>query len=293
MDSATLRRDYASIVQLVDANATRLTLAMKAPVTWEAVPVLVKDLEVQTNNLISCTTCFSSSAHGRAYIKFIRSSTTEIVASLEAFIQSFIVSMEPDAYLPAIGTVHECIDLVKANLDAIPDNNAAVCKRWAENAATLNDALSEIVDLVEGNVVSGGWDDLGLEPLNDSEELSMNEKEVCKKARLYVKLANLIHTRVLSTLLHEPSRTDLDDLLAQSDNLSALTDDFVSFLHPPQDFLELRQALEKMASTVSRFGGLFATAQGKDAIWQDTFDRQFEQSKDALDTLITVQIELL
>jgi hypothetical protein len=102
-----------------------------------------------------------------------------------------------------------------------------------------------------------------------------------------------MHKRILSTFLNEPSRTDLDDLLTRSDGLSSLTDDFVSFLHPPQDLLELRETLEKMTSNVSRFKDLFAAAQGKDATWRETFDRQFEQSKDALETLITVQIKQL
>jgi hypothetical protein len=161
----------------------------------------------QTNNLISCTTCFTSSAYGGAYTKFISLSSSEIIASLDALIQSFIVSKEHQSHLPAIGALHECIDSVKANLDVIPDNVAAVRKRWSENVAFLNDALAEIGDLIDGNTASEGWDELGLEPLEDSEELSTNEKQICEKV-LFLSISLPISYARLGTSLCQINKLD-------------------------------------------------------------------------------------
>jgi hypothetical protein len=44
-DMKPLKSDYRAVVTLLDVNATKLALAMKPPVTWKAVEVLVKELE--------------------------------------------------------------------------------------------------------------------------------------------------------------------------------------------------------------------------------------------------------
>ena len=49
-DLKDLKNDYRGVISLLDVNATKLALAMKPPVTWEAVKVLIKDLEKQVSS---------------------------------------------------------------------------------------------------------------------------------------------------------------------------------------------------------------------------------------------------
>jgi hypothetical protein len=47
VDVSVIRKDYELIIQLLAMNVTKLSLAMKPPVTWEAIELLAKDLETQ------------------------------------------------------------------------------------------------------------------------------------------------------------------------------------------------------------------------------------------------------
>lgn len=134
----------------------------------------------QTNKLISCTLCFVHSIHGLTYTKFLRGSSIDVLNSLDALVHSFIISQDYKLHLQRTGRVYECIDSIKAEITANPDNAAAVRKRWAQNSASMEDALTEVADLISGDGVNQGWDGLDIEP-GEEEEMTTSEKDVCQK----------------------------------------------------------------------------------------------------------------
>lgn len=83
----------------------------------------------------------------------------------------------------------------------------------------------------------------------------------------------------------------MDDLLSKSDQICSLTDDLVSFLDAPQDPYELKKVFEEIALIVAHFQDLFVNAQGKDALWRETFRKQFEQSLSGLKSILAVRIQ--
>jgi hypothetical protein len=135
----------------------------------------------QTNNLTSCTACFNPNVHGRAYAKFIVGSSCEILSRLHGLIQAFLSSSEHEAHLPAVATLNGSIDAVRTELDVMPDNAAAVRRRWAQNCESLEDALSELSDLINGEGGNEGWNDFEIECL--ASEPSPQEMEISRKVR--------------------------------------------------------------------------------------------------------------
>jgi hypothetical protein len=107
------------------------------------------------------------------------------------------------------------------------------------------------------------------------------------QAQLIVKLSNLLHKRVLSTILLDSSRDDLDDLLLVSDDLCSCTDDFVASLDSPQELYDVKAAVDKVEGVLIPFRDkLRAITQKKEVIWLATFEKQFQQAIDSLQSLL-------
>jgi len=92
---------------------------------------------------------------------------------------------------------------------------------------------------------------------------------------------------MLSTVLQDSSRKDLDDLLVISDELCSSTDDFVATLDVPQDSSEVKVAAEKLEKGIDPLRHqLTAVAKGKDAMWLQTFEKQLQQARSLSDLLV-------
>ena len=149
---ADVRSDFLSILTLLYARSTSLTLVLKAgsdslAAAREPLTEIARDVA----RLAHCAGLFSVSG------ATIRSeaiwSAEEVIESIKTYLVSFTrskasgTSEDPKALMLRVGTIHSVIDRVKASLST--NNRAAVGKRWQSDASHLDDAMQEIRDMVE------------------------------------------------------------------------------------------------------------------------------------------------
>jgi len=163
-----------------------------------------------------------------------------------------------EEYMMRTGGVHDLIDKAKGATGLSKDNWGAVRKKWGQDRGMLDDAVREVVEMVEeeeggggGEDEDDGWDELGL---GSGKKMDKNELERTKQVHALLRLTTLLHKRILLDLLSPSSPSiqnpPLDALLLHSTALLTSTDDLISTLYTPQNSTSIRTELTTFVDVV-------------------------------------------
>ncbi|KAJ7709907.1 hypothetical protein B0H17DRAFT_916206 [Mycena rosella] len=269
-----LHKDILSLFSLLYAATTKLSLALKpSHPTYSASLAPLKDLADHVSALFHCTTLFVPAAHGATLVQEVVSLAKDAIESIRALAQKFLEieasdsrqssGQAGDEYMVRTATVHSVLDRARA-LSA--NNLLAVRKRWAEDAASLKDGFREVSDMVEDEESSenaddsdeamfdDGWGEIGI---GKSQKMSPEELERTKKVHAILRLAQLLHKRILADILSppqdSPNNSTLDILSALSHLLLSASDELVSTLYTPQDPSNIASELSSFRKIISDF----------------------------------------
>lgn len=199
-----IRTDFLSILALVRAHSTTLSLAFKPPPTYDAASRPLSDLRADVTKLAGSIRMLAASKHGATFYEQTRSRVSVILEAIQALVHTFqrtdlddpVTSRDDKTYLLRMGSLHSAVDETKSLL---PDDNlSAVLQTWSSNSGIMKDALVEYEELSEvdedgereeddfGDEMDT-WDDvLGLE---SSKKLTPEEAAVAKKANICQNIA--------------------------------------------------------------------------------------------------------
>lgn len=194
-----IRTDFFSILALVRAHSTTLSLAFKPPPSYDAASRPLSDLRADVTKLAGSIRTLATSQHGATFYTQTRSRASVILEAIQSLIHTFqitnfddpVTSRDDKTYLLRMGSLHSAVDETKSSLPE--DNLAAVLQSWSSNSGVMKDALVEYEELSEVDEDGNGdgeedefqdeldtWDDvLGLD---SSKKLTPEEAAVAKKA---------------------------------------------------------------------------------------------------------------
>ncbi|KAF8326964.1 uncharacterized protein EI90DRAFT_3059896 [Cantharellus anzutake] len=255
--------DYTSILSLIYTHSTNLSLAMKPPSTYPAVPRLLSDLTSDITKLTSCVQ-FLSSWYGATLYNEASWKARETIDTVRALVQTFIPSHSfsphdnvpftdhaphdfSKTYLIRTNAIHASIESTKKGLSK--SNAQAVLKVWDTHSDSIQDALEECEELTrepppddEVNEESEDSEDDGWDEImggKTGRRLTPEERDRAKKTRMLVKLTLSLHRRLSQYTLPSyslPTSAEathtLDTFLSHSTTLTSTIDDLVSSLHP-------------------------------------------------------------
>lgn len=161
--TSILVKDYKSLLTLIDSHITRLGLSLKPPITQAGIIKYSGDLAAEFGRLGSCALSVSpSEGIIRKELVWGAQEVIEGIGCLCNGLHSLSddSSEPPEAYLRLIGSIHNSLDKLRAELS--PDNASAVEKRWKFNSDSMGDALGELKNLLDRSE-------------NDGEDKSENE----------------------------------------------------------------------------------------------------------------------
>ncbi|KAJ7172476.1 hypothetical protein C8R46DRAFT_1086065 [Mycena filopes] len=151
------------------------------PPTIDASLSPLKDLADRVSALFHCANLFVSDTHGATLVREVHSLVRDAIESIKALAQTFLdieasglrqsSGQAGDEYMVRTATVHSVLDRARA---LSVNNLVAVRKRWAEDAASLDDGLREVAEMVEeaespddleedaDEMFDDGWGDIGI-----------------------------------------------------------------------------------------------------------------------------------
>jgi len=190
-----------SLLALIRAHSTTLSLAFKPPPSYDAATRPLSDLRTDVAKITGCLLILAASKRGATFFAHARSQAIVVVDAVQYLVQTFVqmTSIDPSIakddkrYLLRMGSLHGAIDECKTSFPN--DNLDAVLRSWRSDSSVIQDALNEYEELSqlqdEGDVESDEddfgdemdtWDDvLGVDT---SKRLSAEEAAVAKKASL-------------------------------------------------------------------------------------------------------------
>ncbi|KAJ7449809.1 hypothetical protein FB451DRAFT_1052648 [Mycena latifolia] len=312
-----LRKDLVSLLSLLYAATTKLSLALKpSQPTYSAALAPLKDLADHVSALFHCAGLFVPDTHGATLVQEIASLVKDAIESIRSLAQTFLEieasdsrqssGQAGDEYMVRTATVHSLLDRARA-LSA--NNLLAVRKRWTEDAASLKDGFREVADMVEDAESSDntedsddamfddGWGEIGI---GKSQKMDSDELERTKKVHGILRLAQLLHKRILADILsisqEPPNNSTLDTLSSLSHMLLSASDELVSTLYTPQDPSNIETELRSFRKIISDFQASLAKPDALEthlknltlgssngSKWFDTCFVQLYKAVDALD----------
>ncbi|QRV87434.1 Grap2/cyclin-D-interacting protein [Ceratobasidium sp. AG-Ba] len=148
---AAVRSDFISILTLLYARSTSLTLVLKAgPESFSAAREPLTEIARDVARLAHCAGVFVVT--GPTIRTEAIWAAEEVIESIQTYLVGFTRSnatgtTDPKTLMLRVGTIHSVIDRVKSSLST--DNRAAVSKRWQTDASHLDDAIREIKEMIE------------------------------------------------------------------------------------------------------------------------------------------------
>ncbi|KAJ7685160.1 hypothetical protein DFH06DRAFT_1264492 [Mycena polygramma] len=282
-----LHKDLLSLVSLLYAATTKVSLALKpSSPTYSASLAPLKDLADHVSALFHCASLFVPDAHGATLVREVHSLVKDAIEAIRALVQTFLAietsgsrqssGHAGDEYMVRTATVHNILD----NARALSANNLlATRKRWAQDAASLDDGFQEVADMVdeeegtdedEDEMFDDGWGEIGI---GKSQKMNAEELNRTKQVHGILRITQLLHKRilrdVLSTSKEPPSNSTLDDLSSLSHKLLSAWDELVSTLYTPQD-------PEKMGTELGLFRKIISDFQAS-LVQPDALETQLEQ----------------
>ncbi|KAH9901583.1 Grap2 and cyclin-D-interacting-domain-containing protein [Cubamyces lactineus] len=262
--TATLHKDFQSLLTLIYTSTTKLTLVLRpsAPAPRAALGP-INDLGTSITSLAACATLFD--LHGSTLSAYARRASREICDSVISLANTFVED-SGDEYLVRTGTVHDLVEKARRELPA--DNLAAVKMQWKADRGMLEDSLNDINAMIEDAGEEGGddlegegfddddeWDELGF---GSSKKLSNVELERVKKVQPLVRFATLLHKRIVPDILANVSGTDpqllaaLDALPPQSHSIVLALEELVASLYAPQKPAALSSAIAAFSDAIHK-----------------------------------------
>ncbi|KAH9843081.1 uncharacterized protein C8Q71DRAFT_699863 [Rhodofomes roseus] len=251
---AVLHKDLFSLLTLIYAATTKLTLSLRAEEpAYRAALGPLQDLTTNISAIATCATLFD--AHGLTLASDVKQVVREVCIALSALGHTLLV--DGDDHLVHTGMVHELVDKAKRDLPA--DNRAAVKKRWASDRGMLEDSLQDVTSMIEDNDAEDEFDefddeldDLGL---GSSKKMSEVELARTKKIQPLIRFTTLLHKRVQLDILAKPSLEPtssviLDSLPSHSHAILVALEDTVATLYAPQDPSAIASAISPLAKSI-------------------------------------------
>ncbi|KAG9125388.1 hypothetical protein FRC07_007794 [Ceratobasidium sp. 392] len=261
---ANVRSDFLSILSLLYARSTSLTLVLKAgSESISAAREPLTEIARDVARLAHCAGAFSVSGPTiRAEAVW---AAEEVIESIQTYLVGFTranaagAPTDPKTLMLRVGTIHSIIDRAKANMSA--DNRAAVSKRWQADASHLDDAVREIKEMIEESESDAteekddfddGWGEVMDGP---GGKLASDEIDTAKKVMLLLRMVALLHKRIMSRLVAPSTETsssklDLEGLLSLSTSLAAGSDDIATSLWSPQDAQQITSRAKSVQDRV-------------------------------------------
>jgi hypothetical protein len=189
---AVLRKDFLSLLALIYASTTKLSLTLKpSSPAYKASLDPLKDISDQISAISHCVRLFAPD-HGITLMRGVSSIAEDVIESVRVLLQMFLenethgVEHAGNEYLVRTGAVHDLITKARAPGGVSADNLASVRKKWKEDYDAMDDGLNEIGETIkdaqtsggEEDLVDDGWDELGLQP---SQKMDQTELERAKK----------------------------------------------------------------------------------------------------------------
>ncbi|KAJ6547562.1 Grap2 and cyclin-D-interacting-domain-containing protein [Mycena capillaripes] len=267
-----LHKDLISLLSLLYAATTKLSLSLKpSSPTYSASLAPLKDLADHVSALFHCANLFVPDVHGATLVREVHSLVRDAIESIRALVQTFLEieasgsrqssGKAGDEYMVRTAAVHNVLDKARA-LSA--SNLLAVRKRWSEDAASLDDGFREVADMVEeeestddaedDEMFDDGWGEIGI---GKGQKMSAEELDRTKKVHGILRLAQVLHKRILrdilSTSQEPPNNSTLDTLSSLSHALLSAFDELVSTLYTPQDSEKMETELTSFRQIISDF----------------------------------------
>ncbi|RDB21366.1 hypothetical protein Hypma_011600 [Hypsizygus marmoreus] len=278
-NQAVLRNDLMSLLSLLHASTTKLSLALKpSSPTYSASLTPLKDVSDHVSAISHCVLLFEST-HGATFIEELYSVAKNIVESVLSLVQTFLnieatgsrtsTGQAGDEYMVRIGAVHEIIKKAQSTSGLSRDNIVAVQKKLSQDHESLDDGLKEVGEMIDEQASTdevmkddwddGGWGELGLD---SAQRMDVHELERAKKIHAILRLSTLLHKRILKDIL-SPQRNSplnlpthiiqhLDTLPPESSALLVASDDLASTLYTPQDPSDISTELASFLKVIQR-----------------------------------------
>ncbi|KAG8981661.1 hypothetical protein FRB90_007097, partial [Tulasnella sp. 427] len=240
-----IRKDFVSLLALIDNNITKFGMSLKPPLTGAGVVKSIQGVSADLGTLASCSLSVPLSA-GKAIRKEFIWTAQEVIESIQGLVSGLLPSTDgkefitPDDYLRRVGSVHSVLDKVRGSLSA--DNASAVEKRWTQDSSSLDDALRECKEMMddaeddkdgdedEFDDEEDEWGDL----MEGGGKMSAEELERTKKIYPLLRMIVLLHRKTIK-ILRNSTNIDLDAALNRSSGLVASFDDLIASLAPTQE----------------------------------------------------------
>ncbi|KZT54442.1 hypothetical protein CALCODRAFT_485567 [Calocera cornea HHB12733] len=279
---AVLRTDFVSLLSLIHNRALSLSLALKPPVTSQAVTKVLSDLNLDLGRFTNCAISIDDDVHGEEMRKQMRWAAEEVVEGVQRTVDvaaqavtSGAVEKEGDKRdLLPVASLLSTIEKLK---DTLPiDNKAAIVRRWETNTAALEDGVRETREMIEegeektNKTTKGdaddndedeaedesGWNELG-EDFED-QELSGDDLERAKQIFPLLRLVALLHKRLLTHHLKLKQTPPLAEshvlaLFRNSTALVSAADELASSLYTPQDVSVILTRVRETDECIGKF----------------------------------------
>jgi hypothetical protein len=198
-----LRKDLLSLLSLLHASTTKLSLALKpSSPSYTASLAPLKDISDHVSVLSHCINLFDPTTHGATIIREAVFLIKDVIEAIRALLQTFLnieangtdvsTGQAGDEYMVRTGAVHDLIDKARVSNGLSKDNFVAARKKWTQDQCSLEDGLREVGEMVEDAESSDrddeeefgdddGWGEMGLGP---GKKMDKDELERTKKVHL-------------------------------------------------------------------------------------------------------------
>ncbi|KAF9585815.1 hypothetical protein BGW38_000637 [Lunasporangiospora selenospora] len=341
-DSENFSQRLAGLGQIISNDVTKTVIACKPPADPVAAIGMVDALGESCFRLAGFVDAIPVKTAGQTYKLEIQTIANEIFLGVAVLMNEFLdepvekvaqlqqqknftLDTTPAAttkapkeaagidkqYLVKTGIVWEaCTALEKASRS----NSQAVAKKWDGLVAMLDDAISEVQEMIDSNDDKDGAandnddDESGNESddsWNDDEKLTEKEKQLCIKSNAMLKLTRLLLKKLkqrcldtapaLSLSASTPSPTteaesvtfrpsDLarmwDQLHIRAKEVTALSDEIATSLYGPQDQEAVSGLLKDLNCKDHEcilLGRVFVRGQVEHEKWMDMCEAQFKK----------------
>ncbi|KAF8964683.1 hypothetical protein BDZ97DRAFT_1904344 [Flammula alnicola] len=245
-DFTILRTDFISLLSILYAATTKVALSLKpsAP-QHKASLVPLKDISNNVAALVHSIRLMRLK-EGVTVVREYESVAHNVISSIRALGQTLQSSPSDgtasEEYLVRTGEVHELIDTARKSGGLSLNNRDAVRKIWLRDHDSLVDGAEEIQEMCkpssadeEEGAFDDGWEELGI---SSNQKLSPAELDRTAKVQAVLKLAILLHKRVIKDILSSDTRLKdnmaLDKIAMLSGKLLVASDDFISSMYAPQ-----------------------------------------------------------
>ncbi|KAG5221281.1 Grap2 and cyclin-D-interacting-domain-containing protein [Salix suchowensis] len=253
-----IQKDLSSLLSLIYEAATKLALSLKpSSPTYSASLTPIREISERVAAVAHCVLFIDPNLHGATLFKEAVETVKDVIEATSSLADAFLAAASTpnprDEYLSRTGTVHELAEKAK-NLSL--SNVLAVQKRWKQDRASLDDAVSELHDMLEQAEADDGTEQLDADfddgwaefGIGSDKKLEVDELARAKKAYTFLRYTSLLHKRVLQDILttqesntDNPSPSVYDGMCNASATLLICADDFVAALYGHTNLLTSRK----------------------------------------------------